>query len=224
MDFLCREHSSVGLERLLDKQEVCGSNPHVPTSFEAFVRRFGQRLFFVARLGKRAACRNGPQQTPPPKIPLGPLPPAVPKIRLEPLPPAVPQPCPRAALRHAPHPKTPSRLHGKNVRFVGKSGSAAARRSSSPFPQSGARRIPTRTASQNAQPVARQERSVRRKERIAAARAATRSRCPLCRRAADPLPEHPRFAARRAFTHRRLPAKEKAPAFQQRLSGKTWSG
>ncbi len=123
MDFLCREHSSVGLERLLDKQEVCGSNPHVPTSFEAFVRRFGQRLFFVARLGKRAACRNGPQQTPPPKIPLGPLPPAVPKIRLEPLPPAVPQPCPRAALRHAPHPKTPSRLHGKNVRFVGRSGS-----------------------------------------------------------------------------------------------------
>ena len=30
--FLCREHSSVGLERLLDKQEVCGSNPHVPTN------------------------------------------------------------------------------------------------------------------------------------------------------------------------------------------------
>ena len=134
MDFLCREHSSVGLERLLDKQEVCGSNPHVPTSFEAFVRRFGQRLFFVARLGKRAACRNGPQQTPPPpKIPLGPRPPATPKIRLEPLPPAVPQPCPRAALRHAPHPKKPRRLHSKNVRLVGRSGSAAARSAAAPF-------------------------------------------------------------------------------------------
>ena len=30
--FLCREHSSVGLERLLDKQEVSGSNPLVPTN------------------------------------------------------------------------------------------------------------------------------------------------------------------------------------------------
>ncbi len=29
----------------------------------------------------------------------------------------------RAASRHAPHPKTPSRLRGKNVRFVGRSGS-----------------------------------------------------------------------------------------------------
>ncbi len=60
MDFLCREHSSVGLERLLDKQEVCGSNPHVPTSFEAFVRRFGQRLFF-----RRSSLEKGrlPQRT-----------------------------------------------------------------------------------------------------------------------------------------------------------------
>ena len=30
--FLFREHSSVGLERLLDKQEVSGSNPLVPTN------------------------------------------------------------------------------------------------------------------------------------------------------------------------------------------------
>ena len=29
-----REHSSVGLERLLDKQEVSGSNPLVPTISE----------------------------------------------------------------------------------------------------------------------------------------------------------------------------------------------
>ena len=42
--FLCREHSSVGLERLLDKQEVSGSNPLVPTSRKAFRIRFG-RLF-----------------------------------------------------------------------------------------------------------------------------------------------------------------------------------
>ena len=39
-----REHSSVGLERLLDKQEVSGSNPLVPTSRKAFRIRFG-RLF-----------------------------------------------------------------------------------------------------------------------------------------------------------------------------------
>ena len=42
--FLFREHSSVGLERLLDKQEVSGSNPLVPTSRKAFRIRFG-RLF-----------------------------------------------------------------------------------------------------------------------------------------------------------------------------------
>ena len=39
-----REHSSVGLERLLDKQEVSGSNPLVPTSGKAFRIRSG-RLF-----------------------------------------------------------------------------------------------------------------------------------------------------------------------------------
>ena len=38
------EHSSVGLERLLDKQEVCGSNPHVPTNENQTVA--GVRLSF----------------------------------------------------------------------------------------------------------------------------------------------------------------------------------
>ncbi len=46
MDFLCREHSSVGLERLLDKQEVCGSNPHVPTS-RTIRNDAGRFLFWV---------------------------------------------------------------------------------------------------------------------------------------------------------------------------------
>ena len=44
--FLCREHSSVGLERLLDKQEVCGSNPHVPTNENQTVAEM-QLSFFI---------------------------------------------------------------------------------------------------------------------------------------------------------------------------------
>ena len=74
--FLCREHSSVGLERLLDKQEVSGSNPLVPTSRKAFRIRFGRlfcrhcgnaaqekdgyagiRLLFIMKQG-RAICRS----------------------------------------------------------------------------------------------------------------------------------------------------------------------
>jgi hypothetical protein len=43
---LFREHSSVGLERLLDKQEVCGSNPHVPTNENQTVAEM-QLSFFV---------------------------------------------------------------------------------------------------------------------------------------------------------------------------------
>ena len=39
-----REHSSVGLERLLDKQEVSGSNPLVPTNENQTVA--GVRLSF----------------------------------------------------------------------------------------------------------------------------------------------------------------------------------
>ena len=42
-----REHSSVGLERLLDKQEVSGSNPLVPTIFERPARL---RVVFCTRL------------------------------------------------------------------------------------------------------------------------------------------------------------------------------
>lgn len=41
-----REHSSVGLERLLDKQEVCGSNPHVPTNENQTVAEM-QLSFFL---------------------------------------------------------------------------------------------------------------------------------------------------------------------------------
>ena len=71
-----REHSSVGLERLLDKQEVSGSNPLVPTSRKAFRIRFGRlfcrhcgnaaqekdgyagiRLLFIMKQG-RAICRS----------------------------------------------------------------------------------------------------------------------------------------------------------------------
>ncbi len=44
MVFYAGEHSSVGLERLLDKQEVSGSNPLVPTRRKAFRIRSG-RLF-----------------------------------------------------------------------------------------------------------------------------------------------------------------------------------
>lgn len=44
-----REHSSVGLERLLDKQEVCGSNPHVPTNENQTVAEM-QLSFFCAIL------------------------------------------------------------------------------------------------------------------------------------------------------------------------------
>ena len=47
--FLFREHSSVGLERLLDKQEVCGSNPHVPTNENQTVAEM-QLSFFCAIL------------------------------------------------------------------------------------------------------------------------------------------------------------------------------
>ena len=40
------ELSSVGLERLLDKQEVCGSNPHVPTNENQTVAEM-QLSFFI---------------------------------------------------------------------------------------------------------------------------------------------------------------------------------
>lgn len=70
------ELSSVGSERLLDKQEVSGSNPLVPTSRKAFRIRFGRlfcrhcgnaaqekdgyagiRLLFIMKQG-RAICRS----------------------------------------------------------------------------------------------------------------------------------------------------------------------
>ena len=44
--FLFREHSSVGLERLLDKQEVSGSNPLVPTNENQTVAEM-QLSFFI---------------------------------------------------------------------------------------------------------------------------------------------------------------------------------
>lgn len=43
-----REHSSVGLERLLDKQEVCGSNPHVPTKMITTATDSVRRFFCVS--------------------------------------------------------------------------------------------------------------------------------------------------------------------------------
>ena len=45
--FLCREHSSVGLERLLDKQEVSGSNPLVPTNENQTVAEMQLSDFYV---------------------------------------------------------------------------------------------------------------------------------------------------------------------------------
>ncbi len=48
--FLFREHSSVGLERLLDKQEVCGSNPHVPTNENQTVAEMQLSFFFMCAI------------------------------------------------------------------------------------------------------------------------------------------------------------------------------
>lgn len=48
--FLFREHSSVGLERLLDKQEVSGSNPLVPTNENQTVAEMQLSFFMCAIL------------------------------------------------------------------------------------------------------------------------------------------------------------------------------
>lgn len=65
--FLFREHSSVGLERLLDKQEVCGSNPHVPTNENQTVAEMQLSFFLCVLFSCISAffsCRVKPEVKP----------------------------------------------------------------------------------------------------------------------------------------------------------------
>ena len=59
----------MGLERLLDKQEVCGSNPHVPTDENKRLAYMAGRFFIRGRPGGFTAesgigfnpCANRPR-------------------------------------------------------------------------------------------------------------------------------------------------------------------
>ena len=57
--FLFREHSSVGLERLLDKQEVSGSNPLVPTNENQTVAGVRLSFFMPSAEGAMRFAWNG---------------------------------------------------------------------------------------------------------------------------------------------------------------------
>ena len=54
-----REHSSVGLERLLDKQEVSGSNPLVPTNENQTVAGVRLSFFMPSAEGAMRFAWNG---------------------------------------------------------------------------------------------------------------------------------------------------------------------